>query len=177
MSHAKLPKKSSQLKFQLILYASMFYAELVSPERNKILVARFDTWSCWKIISWKTRQKSYHGKHATNLNYQNTNTVICILLLFCEARGQAYNSGSGWRVSLGTWLKTTKHCLDLEFENIPEDAGFHHTIGLPTKTPLQRCHPPTTDEYCKRANYQAAIMRSSLKTNITAPSPVGCGGK
>ena len=38
--------------------------------------------------------------------------------------------------------------------------------------------PPTTDalhQHCKRANYQAAIMRSCLKQNISAPSPAGYG--
>ena len=42
---------------------------------------------------------------------------------------QAYNGGSGWGVSLGTWLKTTNtvFTLDLEFEDIPADAGFNNT--------------------------------------------------
>ena len=44
MSGAKLPKKSLSLKFQSIVDASMFYTELISSERNRILVARFDTW-------------------------------------------------------------------------------------------------------------------------------------
>ena len=38
--------------------------------------------------------------------------------------------------------------------------------------------PPTSDalhQHCKRANYQAAIMRSCLKRNISAPSPAGYG--
>ena len=42
-----------------------------------------------------------------------------------------------YRTSLQTWLglegesrdmaENFKHCVDVEFENIPEDAGFHHT--------------------------------------------------
>ena len=47
--HSNLPKKGSSLIFQSILLASMFYAELVSSERNMFLsrvVPRFDTWSC-----------------------------------------------------------------------------------------------------------------------------------
>lgn len=38
--------------------------------------------------------------------------------------------------------------------------------------------PPTSDalhQHCKRANYQAAIMRHSLKAMMCAPSPVGNG--
>ncbi|XP_056290830.1 uncharacterized protein LOC130206756 isoform X2 [Pseudoliparis swirei] len=40
------------------------------------------------------------------------------------------------------------------------------------------CIPPTTDalqQHCKRANYQAAIMRSCRKQKISAPSPAGYG--
>ncbi|XP_049332864.1 uncharacterized protein LOC111197609 isoform X2 [Astyanax mexicanus] len=38
--------------------------------------------------------------------------------------------------------------------------------------------PPTSDalyQHCKRANYQAAVMRHSLKSKICAPSPIGNG--
>lgn len=38
--------------------------------------------------------------------------------------------------------------------------------------------PPTSDalyQHCKRVNYQAAIMRHSLKGKMCAPSPVGNG--
>ncbi|KAL7381963.1 hypothetical protein ABVT39_014244 [Epinephelus coioides] len=38
--------------------------------------------------------------------------------------------------------------------------------------------PPTSNalhQHCKRANYQATIMRSSLKPKICAPSPAGYG--
>ena len=49
----------------------------------------------------------------------------------------------------------------------------HATSSLP-----ERNMPPTHDalqNHCKRANYQAAIMKSSLKQQIDAPTPVGQG--
>ena len=62
--------------------------------------------------------------HITSNKYENVNC-------FTTARWNTY------RTSLQKWLglegesrdlaENFKHCVDVEFDNIPEEAGFHHT--------------------------------------------------
>ena len=45
---------------------------------------------------------------------------------FTTTRWNTYRTSLQTWLSLEIWLRTS-NCVDVEFENIPEDAGFHHT--------------------------------------------------
>ncbi|CAL8344950.1 unnamed protein product [Arctogadus glacialis] len=76
------------------------------------------------IKTLKSKQKYTCFMHITSNKYENVNC-------FTTARWNTY------RTSLQKWLglegesrdlaENFKHCVDVEFDNIPEEAGFHHT--------------------------------------------------
>ena len=73
-----------------------------------------------------------------------------------------------FRTSLQTWLglegesrdmaENFKHCVDVEFENIPEDAGFHHT-----------CYRRFTDKNPSQRWKDVSHMRDKKRRKTTRP--------
>src|SRR4029434_1475723 len=110
---------------------------------------------CLHRAVWKTKKI-----HRNVLINQKTNIVLCILLQSRRRRyiisplhdgihtGQAYKRGSGWRVSLETWLRTSNTVLMWSLKIFPRmlvetlTAGkhthTHATVDLRTKNPSQR---------------------------------------